>query len=1349
MELNIKFSKEQLDKIFPFYIEFDTKGHIVSQGVSSEKLFGDIIQSFFTSEFVLERPYIQNWEVKDIIENIKQVFFIRHKANDIIFRGQFEQIYDKNTLIFLGSPWVKNVDYLKEKRLYLQDFALHDPTFDFLHIFKQIEINNDEIKLLLNRLKAQSEQIKKSEAQYRSMLDKASDIIYRINTELDFIYVNPATEEILGYHSQEILKKKITDIIREDFKDQIIQKLNKQIQENINSSYSEFPILTKQGDEKWLGQSVQLSYNQEKIELVALAIDITKQKLSEFALIETNKRLELLSNLINNTSDAFQISTETGELYYINKVAEERLGIKQEDCNTYKVQDFEVIFQKEGEWEKHIEYLKSNKTLVIEGVNTNQTTQKSFPVEVTVQYLEIAGKGFVVANSRDITERKLAEKQLLEAKQKLESIFNEMTDVVWSASLPHYKLIFATPSVEKLLGEKLEYWFEIPKWWEKAIHPDDLHIIPLILEALKRYGEYTVKHRVITNTGEIKWVRNKGKIIYNDKNEPVRIDGVLVDRTSQFFAEDNLIQEVRLQEILIDIASTYINLDLGQVETTINKSLEKLGLFVEADRAYIFDYDFDKNTTSNTYEWCYADISAEIDNLQDVPIEFFPQWIEKHQKGEPFYIPDVAVLEDDGEGGLKSILEPQGIKSLISIPMIDGKTLVGFVGFDSVRKHHEYSEKEKRLLFLFGQMLINIRNRQKWEKQLTLQEEKFRNIIANMNLGLLEVDNDDTIIFANQSFCEMSGYALNELKGLKASETFIDADQKEMIAAKNKAREQGVSDSYELEVYNKKGEKCWWFISGAPNYNDKGQLIGSIGIHLDITEQKMLEKQLAEAKSFAEAAAKAKELFLANMSHEIRTPLNVIIGMVRQLNKEDLSTQQQFYVKQSESSAKHLLTIVNNILDIAKIESGELDVINKEFSLSALSYNVQSILYSQTKEKKLDFRLHVSPDIKPALIGDEVRIKQVLINLIGNSIKFTEEGFVSLSVDVLEALENRQKIRFEIEDSGIGMSEAFISRIFDKFSQEQDSANRKFEGTGLGMAISHDLVKLMGGNLGVQSIKGKGTKCTFELDLPIGEASKLVTQSNNIKKDEFKGCKVLLAEDNEMNRFIAAQSLAYLGCDIIEAENGKIAVDILTKESFHLILMDIQMPEMDGVEATQYIRNTLKLEIPIIALTANAFKHDIELYLSKGMNDFITKPYDEQEFFRKIEHYLNQSIQQTIVAETVVDKQPNELFNLSYLTEMSRGNEAFIQKMLQIFCNIVEENTKVFEKALSEVDIVTLQKTAHKIKPSIDQMNILSLKDKIRTLEKYPSENIDKQHLITLVTEVIDTLQTVASQIKI
>lgn len=934
------------------------------------------------------------------------------------------------------------------------------------------------------------------------------------------------------------------------------------------------------------------------------------------------------------------------------------------------------------------------------------------------------------------------EEEARENRQKLQSVFNELSDVVWSVRLPDYKVIFITPSVEALYGIPVEKWMEDNTWWEKAIYKEDRDIIPKIYEELEKKGEFNKKYRILTPQGEIKWVRNRAKVIFDENRNPVRIDGIIMDRTSQYKAQEQLDQELRLQEVLIDIASTYINLDLKDVEHTINDSLKKMGHFVQADRSYIFDYDFEEKTTSNTYEWCNTGIEPEIDNLQNMPMDFFPQWVEAHQRGEAFYVPDVFELEDDGEEGLRGILEPQGIKSLIAIPMKDGNELVGFVGFDSVQKHHVYTEKEQKLLHLFGQMLINIRSRQKWEKQLRLQEEKYRNIIANMNLGLVEVDIDQTILFANQTFSEMSQYSLEQLKG-QSIDTLIMPEEKRTLTAGNDENEHnGITESYEIRVKDRNNKRRWWFVSEAPNYNDRGHKTGSIFIHLDITEQKNLELELAKAKSIAEDAAKSKEVFLANMSHEIRTPLNVIIGMIRELGKQNLGADQRFYVAQSDSAAKHLLTILNHILDMAKIESGELTLEEKDFSVSAVASNAYSILHSQASEKNIAFRILVDKNLHEAHIGDEGRIRQILINILGNAIKFTEKGSVEFCVDLIKDSTHEQHIRFSVADTGIGMSEAFLEKLFNKFAQEQSDANRKYEGTGLGMTIAREMVLLMGSDIHIESKKDEGTTITFELQLPKGDVTKLRYAAGKIEKDAYSGKHILIVEDNDMNRFIAIQSLHYFGCVVDEATNGREAVEKVKKNHYDLVLMDIQMPVMDGLEATLLIRNELKLETPIVALTANAFRHDIDRYLKAGMDNFVTKPFSEEELYFKIGPFLLKK-----KAEKTKTGSANPLYNLSTLKDLSHGDDSFVDNMLRLFSELSEKAIVEMEDALKRKDYQQINKTAHRLKPSIDNMEIVSLKGKIRELENFPI-NGDEDDRIKLLQEVKNTLETISGQIK-
>jgi len=937
--------------------------------------------------------------------------------------------------------------------------------------------------------------------------------------------------------------------------------------------------------------------------------------------IERRKFLEIWAD---ESSDALQVAYEDGRLFYINKTAQNRLGVSLEDCSQYQVFEFEELFSNKEEWDAHVAEVKEKEVFKMEGINKNLKTGEQFPVEVTARFIPWRKQGLLVAQSRDISERKKARQELTETQSRVESILNEISDVVWSASLPDYELIFATPSAIKLFGEPLEKWYSNDSWWRRAIAPEDYdHTLHFIKDQLVQKGKYVVKHRILTHTGEVKWVRNEGKWVFDEEGNPIRLDGVLKERTSQYLAEKNLQRQVILQEILIDIANTYINLDLTNVDATINHSLQKLGEFVKADRVYIFDYNFINDIAINTFEWCQEGIEPQIDNLKDVPLKMIPEWVENHKRGEAYIVDNVGELDEDKHGGLKKILEEQDIKSTISIPLIHKDRLIGFVGFDAVKSYQDYSREVRDLLFLFAQMLINVRIRQGWERQIRLQEEKYRNIIANMNLGLIEVDNNDVIQYANQSFCHISGYTVDELIGEVATRLFIPEEKYNTIFKKTKKREHGQSDTYEIQAVNKQGDKRWWFISGAPNYDDQGKLIGSVGIHLDITEQKQMEKELEKAKLMAEAAASAKDLFLANMSHEIRTPLNVIIGMIRELNRQDLSSKQKVFVSNSEVAAKHLLNIINNILDMAKIESGEVEIQSSPFSLSKLIENITQMMEVQVLDKALEFESIVDPNLDEFLLGDEVRIRQVLLNLLGNAIKFTDKGSVTLEVSVVDNFDKAQKLKIDVKDTGIGMSESFLAQIFDKFSQEETASTRKFDGTGLGMAISRDLVSLMGGDLAVKSKKNSGTHFSFDVVLP--KSDYVENQENIAGSGDYSKTRppnILLVEDNEMNRFIALQTLKQIGANIVEAGNGKEAIQIMENEQFDLILMDIQMPEMDGVQATQFIRTDLGLDVPIIALTANAFKHDIEQYLAHGMNDYITKPYDEIDFLKKVRQFF-------------------------------------------------------------------------------------------------------------------------------
>ncbi len=517
----------------------------------------------------------------------------------------------------------------------------------------------------------------------------------------------------------------------------------------------------------------------------------------------------------------------------------------------------------------------------------------------------------------------------------------------------------------------------------------------------------------------------------------------------------------------------------------------------------------------------------------------------------------------------------------------------------------------------------DITRQKRSENALIRSEEKYRLLIENMNLGLLEVDMEGKIVYANKSFCKMSGFRKQDIYGKVAENLFTHEDNRDLVRQKTDSRSKGVLDAYELEVTNHQGQKRWWMISGAPVYNQEGTQIGSTGIHLDITEQKQLEFNLRDAKQHAEDTAKAKEIFLANMSHEIRTPMNAILGLGNQLIKTKLNRQQTSYLGAINTAAENLLVIINDILDFSKIESGKFTLESINFSLHEVLQQLASILSGKAEEKELVFSLKIDPAVSPYLVGDPYRLNQVLINLIGNSIKFTNKGSIILSCQVIENQEKQQTIEITVQDTGIGIDKQYLKNIFRKFSQESPEIARKFGGTGLGLTISKQLIDLMGGNIIIDSNKNIGTKITIRLNFPIGQE----TIPESISEDEndfskLKGLNILLVEDNKVNRLIANAILTKVGIKVTEANNGEIALNLLRINHFDLVLMDMQMPVLDGISATQILRKEISKTIPVIALTAHALKSEESRCIEAGMNDFISKPFTEQKLLQTILKYV-------------------------------------------------------------------------------------------------------------------------------
>ncbi|WP_369769283.1 PAS domain S-box protein [Flavobacterium sp. WC2416] len=682
-------------------------------------------------------------------------------------------------------------------------------------------------------------------------------------------------------------------------------------------------------------------------------------------------------------------------------------------------------------------------------------------------------------------------------------------------------------------------------------------------------------------------------------------------------------------------------------------------------------------------------------------------------------------------------------------------------------------EKEKRAAeFVIAGIELDFQNKEKEKQDIVNEELKSLSDSAKLasqySLSLIEASRDPLVTINIEGKITDMNEATVKITGIDR-EKLIGTDFLDYFTEPQKAREVyqeifakgSVADS-PLTLRRKGGKLTDVLFNGSVYKNELGNVLGVVVVARDITDQKRIETELIEAKVFAELATgiaeeekrnaelstliaenavKAKQQFLSNMSHEIRTPMNAIIGFTKVVLKTDLSAKQKEYLTAIKMSGDALIVLINDILDLAKVDAGKMTFEKIPFKLKSSISSMLHLFETKIQEKNLKLVKEYDSNIPSIVIGDPVRLHQIILNLVSNAVKFTSKGKITVSVNLIDENQENITIEFAVTDTGIGISKEKIATIFDNFQQATSGTSRIYGGTGLGLAIVKQLVEPQGGTINVESEVNVGTTFSFTLDF---QKTNLDAEVNNefLELDtEINNIKVLVVEDIALNQLLMKTLLDDFGFERDIAENGKIAIEKLQNNSYDIILMDLQMPVMNGFETTEYIRKTMNSQIPIVALTADVTTVDLAKCMAVGMNDYIAKPVDERLLYSKIVSIVKKT--SSLKSDELEPKDIQKSIDLEYLKTRTKSNPELMMAMIDAYLQQTPPLITAMRESLKDKDWQLLKASVHKMIPSFSIMGIspkyedMAKKVQDSALEH---ENIEEIGHLVLELETICTL---------
>ncbi|PTX18970.1 PAS domain S-box-containing protein [Pontibacter mucosus] len=1172
---------------------------------------------------------------------------------------------------------------------------------------------------LVQQSKRREEVLHESMNQFRSFLDKVNLIYYSLDTEGHITVANDYFMKYVEYPEEELIGRNFYELlVPKQERSQRMQDFKKALQTKQISSYYERDVITKSGQLKTMRWNAMFDYDTEGqiTGITHVGKDMTDKRIAMEALKDNKIRLQ---DLFDNAHDLIQNISVDNKFIFVNKAWKDRLGYTDQDIESLTLNDIVHPYYKA----KLIYQLRN----LYKGENVNKIetvflTKSGKPVHLIGSITCSWQDGRPVATRailHDITDRIKAER--------LQKVYYSIANLAISSK--------DLNSLYSAIHRELSKIIETRNIYIALCDPEqkDLSFVYLVDLFVDRASKAQMKRPFSRGLSE--YIIHTGKPLYMQKKELLELadrEGLVlfgavpeVILCSPLAIGERIIGVIALQDY--QNPEAYVSTDIeilhfisNQValaierkrnEEQINTQNARLNAIFESGTHHMWSINRNYELTSFN-----RNFAQEFNDRNKLELTSFTQISNDTTVHEGSW----AFWEDK----YKQVFA--GHPQHFEIELQNGKS------WREVYLHPIYME-DGSFEEISG-IALDITDKKKSELALAESEEKFRNIFESFQDVYYRTDLSGNLLLVSPSVTQLLGYNEQEALGMKTTDFYANPEQRILLI--NKVLEQQNVRDIEVEMVCKDGTRKTVVLDARLVYDDAGEPMGLEGVIRDVSELKRTQMALLRAKEEAENLLKVKTQFLANMSHELRTPMNGIIGMIDLMSQINTDPEQREYIDTLRKSSDALLAILNDILDLSKIQAGKLVLHESGVDLHETLGKIHSLFVNRAQQKDLQFTYSIAPNVPRHIVTDETRLLQILSNLTSNAIKFTNAGSVSITVGADKLDGQHYRLHVRVKDSGIGISPEGQELLFNDFTQLDNSSTKTFGGTGLGLAISKQLTQLLGGDIGVESEEGEGS--VFWFDILVRAASTQEVEAQQLRQlqqhqevDTFEDEPyVLLVDDNQINQKVAQKQLERLGCRTDIASNGFEAIAHATQHQYDIIFMDIQMPEMDGVTATNLIKEQLGSACPpIVAMTAYSMKDDAEKFMNQGMDDYVSKPVKSSDLHAVISKWMakDAGIGEKAAAEEAPESQ-EPIIDLAVVEQLKEiGGEDFTK---QLYSEFEEEAAGLLQEAKKELDIQHYKgilSTLHQLKGTGFTLGINPLAELAKKIEhNIKNDNLDE-----------------------